>query len=258
MLLSSCSNNQISSPEQETNEVSETTPTPNSTEPQTPYWDKNNINSYAGLINGQRFSGDFSDVHSFKSQDGDAVVVAQVLKGYLENKENSSSAELHHATNPLTMYAYFDVQEKTYTNAWDLGTANDKDGYYIIDCKKYNVFYSLDSRTIESPSYDIIIETDNDYVVYSETDENGYYKRVFWKKDAGLLGYCIYQPANEYQDTLIENIRFTSKTDDNWNMAETIVPTPAANAEPKWPEKLWPEEYKGLDAPELRAILEEY
>lgn len=256
VLLTSCSNNQINPPAQETNAVSEAIPT--STEPKLPYWDTNSIGSYAGLINGQRFSGDFTDVHNYENKDGDSVIVALLLKGYLENKESPDSAESHNATNPLTMYAYFDAKEKTYTGAWDLGVADDDNGYYLFDCKKYDVFYSQDSCVIESPSYDIRIEADDDYVVYSETDDDGYYKRVFWKKDAGLLGYCIHRPKNEYQEALTENIRFTSKTDGGWNMAETIVPKSDVNSERKWPEKLWPVEYNGLDDPELRAILEEY
>ena len=45
---------------------------------------------------------------------------------------------------------------------------------------------------------------------------------------------------------------------DGWNMAETIVPNALPGAKRVWPEKLWPAEYKGLNDPELRAILEEY
>ncbi len=81
--------------------------------------------------------------------------------------------------------------------------------------------------------------------------------RIYWKKDAGLLGVYSYY-SDSYYGTSVTNIRFTSKTARGWNMAETIVPNALPGAKRVWPEKLWPAEYKGLNDPELRAILEEY
>ena len=78
------------------------------------------------------------------------------------------------------------------------------------------------------------------------------------KKGAGLLGFYRYSPSLDGGGAYVTNVRFTSKTADGWNMAETIVPNALPGAKRVWPEKLWPAEYKGLNDPELRAILEEY
>ena len=84
-------------------------------------------------------------------------------------------------------------------------------------------------------------------------EENKLHTRIYWKKGAGLLGFYRYSPSLDGGGAYVTNVRFTSKTADGWNMAETIVPNALPGAKRVWPEKLWPAEYKGLNDPELRA-----
>ncbi len=56
-----------------------------STEPQKPYWDTHEPLSYAGIYNGQRFSGDYEIASYDKTKEGDAYFKLPRLEGKVED-----------------------------------------------------------------------------------------------------------------------------------------------------------------------------
>lgn len=244
---------------------------PTSTEPKSPYRDTHELSSYAGIVDGHRFSGDIEITNKYSTKSGDVFMYPISISGFAQDVDNPSNASPCYPSPPF-LALYYDNENKRYIdiNYMKMECYEDGNGYYTFDYyfgndyKTNGYFVYSNTPWLYDDSGWYSIETDGEYIVYlygsrNAEKESGQYSRVYWKKDVGLLGFYSYMEYGEEESQKqITNIRFTSKTDDNWNMAETIVPTPAANAEPKWPEKLWPEEYKGLDDPELRAILEEY
>ena len=236
--------------------------TTTATKPQQPYWDTHEPLSYAGLYNGQRFSGDYEIANIEKTKVGDVYFTLPKLVGKVEDNSQPSSTKKQTISEPFSVDVYYDKKHNRYIDAWQTGSHTAEDGYPVFDFKTTIYFYNDTSYKI--PEYDgwYYIEADDEFVVYvagpkKAEEENKPHVRIYWKKNAGLLGFYYYYP-NPDGEAYITNIRFTSKTARGWNMAETIVPNALPGAKRVWPEKLWPAEYKGLNDPELRAILEEY
>ena len=231
-----------------------------STEPQKPYWDTHEPLSYAGIYNGQRFSGDYTIERSGETREGDVYFDRPRLVGKIEDKNQLSSAKEEFIIEPF-LDIYYDRKNNRYIDAWQTGVLRHEDGYAEFDFKT-NTYYYNDTSCKIPKLREAFIEADDEFVVYvygpkeAEPEEESQ-TRIYWKKDAGLLGIFYYSP-NPEGEAYVKNIRFTSKTARGWNMAETIVPNALPGAKRVWPEKLWPAEYKGLNDPELRAILEEY
>ena len=233
-----------------------------STEPQKPYWDTHEPLSYAGIYNGQRFSGDYEIASYDKTKEGDAYFKLPRLEGKVEDVAQQFLVRKETITDPF-LDIYYDKKNNRYVDAWQTGYRMDKDGYPEFDFKTTTYYYSNTSCTIPGSDGWSYIEADDEYVVYVDgpkkaEEENKLHTRIYWKKGAGLLGFYRYSPSLDGGGAYVTNVRFTSKTADGWNMAETIVPNALPGAKRVWPEKLWPADYKGLNDPELRAILEEY
>ncbi len=266
-LLSSCGKKTVVDPTETT--VSTSAVAPETTEKPLPYWDTHEIGTYAGLINGERFSGDFGEFkQDVKCKNGDVMLHYKYLKGMVENKNNPNLADEYSIRHPHYPYIFYDASLNRYTSAWDFywepyeASQNCDE---IIILKGGGDYYYNETSCVVPNSYDLErIEANDEYVVRiyerSWEDENYSGKTIqhyYWKKGAGLIGIYVYEDFYGSGSEEI-NIRFTSKTADGWKMDETIVPNALEGSERKWPEKLWPEEYKGLDDPELLAILNEY
>ena len=232
-----------------------------STKPQKPYWDTHEPLSYAGIYDGQRFSGDYEIANIEKTKVGDVYFTLPKLVGKVEDNSQPSSTKKQTISEPFSVDVYYDKKNNRYIDAWQTGSHTDEDGYAEFDFKTREYYYNDTSCKVPQAK-DTFIEADDKFVVYVYGPKEAEPKaksqtRIYWKKDAGLLGVYSYY-SDSYYGTSVTNIRFTSKTARGWNMAETIVPNALPGAKRVWPEKLWPAEYKGLTAPELRAILEEY
>lgn len=262
-LLSSCGEKTVVDPTETTASTAAVTQE-ETTEKPLPYWDTHEIGTYAGLVNGERFSGDFGEFkQNVKCKNGDVVLSRKFLTGIIETEGNSNLAEEHVVFHPNTNDIFYDASEKRYSSVlrfkWEPYNEEAKQNCeeIIITNGKYDYFYSETSHIVpDSPAR---IEANDEYAVYIferkfdfDGANNVIIRRYYWKKDAGLIGIYAYEDFQEI------NIRFTSKTADGWKMDETIVPNALEGSERTWPEKLWPEEYKGLDDPELLAILNEY
>ena len=246
--------------EPSTESVSVTSNTLTSTEPQKPYWDTHEPLSYAGIYNGQRFSGDYEIRRGGETREGDVYFYSPQLIGKVEDTNQPSTTKENMITDPF-LHIYYDRKNNRYIDAWQTGVLRHEDGYMEFDFKT-NTYYYNDTSCKVPKMREAFIEADDEFVVYvdgpkeAEPEEESQ-TRIYWKKHAGLLGFYYYSP-NPGGNAYVKNIRFTSKTARGWNMAETIVPNALPGAKRVWPEKLWPAEYKGLNDPELRAILEEY
>lgn len=258
-LLSSCGEKPIVDP---TEITASTSAVMEITEKPLPYWETHEIGTYAGLVNGARFSGNFGEFkQDAKCKNGDVVLSRGFLTGIIETEGTVNLAEEHVIYHPNTNEIFYDASEKRYSSVlrfkWEPYNEEAKQNCeeIIITNGKYDYFYSETSQLVpDSPAR---IEANDEYVVYifeRNFDDERFkiVRHYYWKKDAGLIGIYAYEDFQEI------NIRFTSKTADGWKMDETIVPNALEGSERKWPEKLWPEEYKGLDDPELLAILNEY
>ena len=235
--------------------------TTTATEPQQPYWDTHEPLSYAGLYNGQRFSGDYKIERGGETKEGDVYFFSPQLIGKLEDENQPSSVKEDIIIDPF-LDVYYDRKNNRYIDAWQTGSLTDKDGYAEFDFKTNTYYYNNTSCKVPGLEKWTFIEADDEFVVYVDgpkeaEPEKDTQTRIYWKKDAGLLGFYYYSP-NSNGEAYVKNIRFTSKTARGWNMAETLVPNALPGAKRVWPEKLWPAEYKGLNDPELRAILEKY
>ena len=247
--------------EPSTGSIPESSNTLTSTEPQKPYWDTHEPLSYAGIYNGQRFSGDYTIERSGETREGDVYFDRPRLVGKIEDKNQLSSAKEEFIIEPF-LDIYYDRKNNRYIDAWQTGVLRNEDGYAEFDFKTNTYYYNGTSCKIPKLR-EAFIEADDEFVVYvygpkeAEPEEESQ-TRIYWKKNTGLLGIYYYFPHLYEEGASVINIRFTSKTARGWNMAETIVPNALPGAKRVWPEKLWPAEYKGLNDPELRAILEEY
>ena len=259
--LTACGKEPGSAAKQSTeNPINDNTTT--ATEPQQPYWDTHEPLSYAGLYNGQRFSGDYKIERGGETREGDVYFDRPRLVGKLEDENQPSSAKEDMIIDPF-LDVYYDRKNNRYIDAWQTGSLTDEDGYAEFDFKTNTYYYNDTSCKGPGLGERTFIEADDEFVVYvngpkEAEPKNDSQTRIYWKKDAGLLGFYSYSPHLNDDGAYITNIRFTSKTARGWNMAETLVPNALPGAKRVWPEKLWPAEYKGLNDPELRAILEEY
>ena len=258
--LTACGKEPEPAAEPSTESVSVTSNTLTSTEPQKPYWDTHEPLSYAGIYNGQRFSGDYEIRRGGETREGDVYFYSPQLIGKVEDTNQPSTTKENMITDPF-LHIYYDRKNNRYIDAWQTGVLRHEDGYAEFDFKT-NTYYYNDTSCKIPKLKEAFIEADDEFAVYvygpkEEEPKGKSQTRIYWKKDAGLLGIYRYY-SDSYYGTSVTNIRFTSKTARGWNMAETIVPNALPGAKRVWPEKLWPAEYKGLNDPELRAILEEY
>ena len=240
-----------------------TSSAPIATEPQQPYWDTHEPLSYAGLYNGQRFSGDYEIASIDKTKAEDTYFMLPRLVGKVEESDQPYLTKKEIISEPFSSDVYYVKKNNRYIDAWQTGVHTDEDGYPVFDFKTNTYYYNDTSCTIPGSEGWSYIEADDEFVVYvygpkKAEEENKPHTRIYWKKGVGLLGFYDYYPHSDGNGASIKNIRFTSKTVDGWDMSETIVPKAQPGAKCVWPEKLWPAEYKGLKDPELRAILEEY
>ena len=259
--LTACGKEPEPAAEPSTESVSVTSNTLTSTEPQKPYWDTHEPLSYAGIYNGQRFSGDYEIRRGGETREGDVYFYSPQLIGKVEDTNQPSTTKENMITDPF-LHIYYDRKNNRYIDAWQTGVLRHEDGYAEFDFKT-NTYYYNDTSCKIPKLKDAFIEADDEFVVYVEGSKEAEPKedaqtRIYWKKNTGLLGIYYYFPHLYEEGASVINIRFTSKTARGWNMAETIVPNALPGAKRVWPEKLWPAEYKGLNDPELRAILEEY
>ena len=130
----------------------------------------------------------------------------------------------------------------------------DKDGYPEFDFKRQHIITDNTSCTIPGSDGWSYIEADDEYVVYVDgpkkaEEENKLHTRIYWKKGAGLLGFYRYSPSLDGGGAYVTNVRFTSKTADGWNMAETIVPNACPGPSAFGRKATGPPEYKGLERP---------
>lgn len=264
-LLSSCGEKPAVDPTETTATTS--TVVAETTEKALPYWDTHEIGAYAGLVNGERFSGDFGEFkQDAECKNGDVILYYNHLEGMVENENNPNLAEEKRIFHPHSNYIFYDSSAKRYTSVLDFYYEPSYEERYncdeiIITKWKNNYCYNETSCSVPKSDY-ARIEANDEYVVRiyerdweDDTKSGKSVERYYWKKGAGLIGIYIYEDFYGSEEI---NIRFTSKTADGWKMDETIVPNALEGSERKWPEKLWPEEYKGLDDPELLAILNEY
>ncbi len=259
--LTACGKGPEPAAEPSTESVSVSSNTLTSTEPQKPYWDTHEPLSYAGIYNGQRFSGDYEIRRGGETREGDVYFYSPQLIGKVEDTNQPSTTKENMITDPF-LHIYYDRKNNRYIDAWQTGVLRHEDGYAEFDFKT-NTYYYNDTSCKIPKLKDAFIEADDEFVVYVEGSKEAEPKedaqtRIYWKKNTGLLGIYYYFPHLYEEGASVINIRFTSKTARGWNMAETIVPNALPGAKRVWPEKLWPAEYKGLNDPELRAILEEY
>ena len=221
-----------------------------------PYWDTHELKSYAGYYDGRRFSGDFNISIKGPADNGDVCFRYPGIRGMSERSDDASAAEEMY-DNPLSSDLLYDKANRRYI---DMGILEFRNGQFHsrhneISC----VYYSEPSPSYRNKYYNKGYDSDGEYLVYFELPDANITSTtlIFWKKGVGLLGYYFYHP-NTASGVKEVNVRLTYKGAEGWDMAETFVPTPLPGSERKWPDKLWPTEYRGLDDPELRAILEEY
>ena len=94
------------------------------------------------------------------------------------------------------------------------GQHTDEDGYAEFDFKTREYYYNDTSCKVPQAK-DTFIEADDKFVVYVYGPKEAEPKaksqtRIYWKKDAGLLGFIAIIP-DSYYGTSVTNIRFTSK-----------------------------------------------
>ena len=264
-LLSSCGEKPAVDPTETTASTSAVIET---TEKSLPYWDTHEVGTYAGLVNGERFSGGFDAFIPYvKCKNGDVILIKKPLTGMRENMSSPNLTEEEMIFYP-DYDIYYNASLNSYSSAFEYDwkpfgeeSRESCDEIIITKGSDYHYYYNDSSCVIDDS---LRIEANDDFVVsvYEDSwEESGEIKKIieryYWKKGAGLIGIYVYEDFYGSGSKEI-NIRFTSKTADGWKMDETIVPTALEGSERKWPEKLWPEEYKGLDDPELLAILNEY
>ncbi|MBQ3499454.1 MAG: hypothetical protein IJA87_10060 [Clostridia bacterium] len=231
-----------------------------------PYWDvhADEIGSYAGLYAGQRFSGDFNELDiKYHTKDGSVMFFTPSILGLMEKKGAVNQAETEYVTGPQNWWHYYyDNTAKQIYLIYDIENSQDSEGYDVLKFKRSRTYYSETDYewTCEDGYYKVKIETDDKFVVMEGIpgDDSNLYMRFYWKKNAGLIGVYSGYYNEEGEVECPTNLRYTSRTADGWNMAGTLQPYPFPNTKPKWPDKLWPDEHKGLDDPELRDILEQY
>lgn len=267
LCLSSCGSNQPQ-PQTEATEASTQRVTQSSeVEALQPYWDvhADEIGSYAGLYHGQRFSGDFQELwRDRQTKDGSVVFYTPSILGLSEKEGAVNQAETEYVTGPQTWWTYYyDNTAKQIYLIYDIEYGKDEEGYDVLEFKRGRTYYSETDYEWEDDYYKVTIETDDKFVV-AEAEaklEGNDYLRFYWKKNAGLIGFYRGHYNEDGEVECCTNLRYTSRTADGWNMAGTLQPYPFAEVptpKPKWPDKLWPDEHKGLDDPELRDILEQY
>lgn len=264
VLLCLCSCGETQQPDE--TETSTQKPTQSSyVESLQPYWDAHadEIGSYAGLYHGQRFSGSFREQWiECQTKDGSVMFYTPSIDGLCEKEGAVNQAYDECITGPQTWWKYYyDNSEKLIYGIHDVEYSKDDEGYDVLEFKRGRTYYMETDYEWEDEYYKVKIETDDKFVVAEavpKLDGNDYL-RFYWKKNAGLIG--VYR-AHYYADgTVIKcctNLRYTSRTADGWNMAGTLQPYPFPNTKPQWPDKLWPDEHKGIDDPNLRKILEQY
>ena len=221
-----------------------------------PYWDTHELKSYAGYYDGRRFSGDFNISIEGPADNGDVNFRYPGIRGMSERSDDASTAEEMY-DNRFSSDFLYDTANRRYIN---MGILEFRNGQFHsrhneISC----VYYSELSPSYRNKYYNRGYDSDGEYLVYFELPDANITSTtlVFWKKGVGLLGYYYYRTTTAYGVKEV-NVRLTYKGAEGWDMAKTLVPTPLPGSERKWPDKLWPTEYRGLDDPELRAILEEY
>ena len=221
-----------------------------------PYWDTHELKSYAGYYNGRRFSGDFNISIEGPADNGDVNFRYPGIRGMSERSDDASTAEEMY-DNRFSSDFLYDKANRRYIN---MGILEFRNGQFHSRHNEIGyIYYSDSSPSYRDKYYNKGYDSDGEYLVYFELPDANITSTtlIFWKKGVGLLGYYFYHPNTAYGVKEV-NVRLTYKGAEGWDMAKTLVPTPLPGSERKWPDKLWPTEYRGLDDPELRAILEEY
>ena len=221
-----------------------------------PYWDTHELKSYAGYYNGRRFSGDFNISIEGPADNGDVNFRYPGIRGMSERSDDASTAEEMY-DNRFSSDFLYDKANRRYIN---MGILEFRNGQFHSRHNEIGyIYYSDSSPSYRDKYYNKGYDSDGEYLVYFELPDANITSTtlVFWKKGVELLGYYYYRTTTAYGVTEV-NVRLTYTGAEGWDMAETFVPTPLPGSERKWPDKLWPTEYRGLDDPELRAILEEY
>ena len=221
-----------------------------------PYWDTHELKSYAGYYNGRRFSGDFNISIEGPADNGDVNFRYPGIRGMSERSDDASTAEEMY-DNRFSSDFLYDKANRRYIN---MGILEFRNGQFHSRHNEIGyIYYSDSSPSYRDKYYNKGYDSDGEYLVYFELPDANITSTtlVFWKKGVGLLGYYYYRTTTAYGVKEV-NVRLTYKGAEGWDMAKTLVPTPLPGSERKWPDKLWPTEYRGLDDPELRAILEEY
>ena len=221
-----------------------------------PYWDTHELKSYAGYYNGRRFSGDFNISIEGPADNGDVNFRYPGIRGMSERSDDASAAEEMY-DNRFSSDFLYDKANRRYIN---MGILEVRNGQFHSRHNEIGyIYYSDSSPSYRDKYYNKGYDSDGEYLVYFELPDANITSTtlVFWKKGVGLLGYYYYRTTTAYGVKEV-NVRLTYKGAEGWDMAKTLVPTPLPGSERKWPDKLWPTEYRGLDDPELRAILEEY
>ena len=173
-----------------------------------------------------------------------------------ERSDDASTAEEMY-DNRFSSDFLYDKANRRYIN---MGILEFRNGQFHSRHNEIGyIYYSDSSPSYRDKYYNKGYDSDGEYLVYFELPDANITSTtlVFWKKGVGLLGYYYYRTTTAYGVKEV-NVRLTYKGAEGWDMAKTLVPTPLPGSERKWPDKLWPTEYRGLDDPELRAILEEY
>lgn len=83
-----------------------------STEPQKPYWDTHEPLSYAGIYNGQRFSGDYEIANIEKTKVGDVYFTLPKLVGKVEDNSQPSSTKKQTISEPFSVDVYYDKKKQ--------------------------------------------------------------------------------------------------------------------------------------------------
>ena len=221
-----------------------------------PYWDTHELKSYAGYYDGRRFSGDFNISIEGPADNGDVNFLYPGIRGMSERSDDASAAEEMY-DNQFSSDFLYDKANRRYIN---MGILEFRNGQFHSRHNEIGyIYYSDSSPSYRNKYYNRGYDSDGEYLVYFELPDANITSTtlIFWKKGVGLLGYYFYHPKAAYGVKEV-NVRLTYKGAEGWDMAKTLIPTPLPGSERKWPDKLWPTEYRGLDDPELRAILEEY
>ncbi len=264
LCLCSCGEKQPQPQTEETEASSQIVTQSTEVETLQPYWDAHSdeIGSYAGLYHGQRFSGSFREQWiECQTKDGSVMFYTPSIDGLTEKEGEVQNAEDDCITGPQTWWEYYyDNTAKQIYLIYDAEYSKDEEGYDVLKFKRSRTYYSETDYEWEDECYKVIIETDDEFVVAEAEAKlpGNDYLRFYWKKNAGLIGVYRGHYNEDGEVECCTNLRYTSRTADGWNMAGTLQPYPFPNTEPKWPDKLWPDEHKGLDDPELRDILEQY